>query len=89
LRQISRSGSFKRDYKKAEISNEDIKSLRGVINTIARRKKLNKKFRDHPLSGEWKGYHELHLKSDWLLIYKITKNELRLARLGSHSRLFG
>ncbi len=89
MRQIRRSGKFKRDYKKAAMSARDIETLRSVINTIAFGKKLNKKFRDHPLSGEWGGYRELHLKSNWLLIYKTTKKELRLARLGSHSQLFG
>ncbi len=89
MRQIRRSKRFKKDYNKAELTAGDIETLRGVINTIFSGEKLDKKFRDHPLSGIWNGYRELHLKPDWLLIYKITKDELRLARLGSHSHLFG
>jgi mRNA interferase YafQ len=44
---------------------------------------------DHPLSGDWAGYRDCHLKPDLQLIYKKTDdNVLRLARLGSHSELF-
>lgn len=46
--------------------------------------------RDHALSGDWTGYRECHVKPDLLLIYrKPDANTLRLARLGSHSELFG
>jgi mRNA interferase YafQ len=46
--------------------------------------------RDHDLSGDWAGYRECHIKPDLLLIYrKSDADTLRLARLGSHSELFG
>jgi len=46
--------------------------------------------RDHALSGNWSGYRECHIKPDLLLIYrKPDASTLRLARLGSHSELFG
>jgi mRNA interferase YafQ len=47
-------------------------------------------YRDHALVGDWSGYRECHLKPDVLLIYRKPDVEtLRLARLGSHSDLFG
>jgi len=46
--------------------------------------------RDHALAGEWAGYRECHLKPDLLLVYRKPDTQtLRLARLGSHSELFG
>lgn len=46
--------------------------------------------RDHALSGDCSNYRECHIKPDLLLIYrKADANTLRLARLGSHSELFG
>ena len=46
--------------------------------------------RDHALRGDWVGYRESHIKPDLLLIYrKPDPDNLRLARLGSHSELFG
>jgi mRNA interferase YafQ len=42
------------------------------------------------LSGDWAGYRECHVKPNLLLIYrKVDQDTLRLARLGSHSELFG
>jgi len=49
--------------------------------------------RDHDLTGDWHGYRKCHIKPDLLLIYRKIDNDeggiLRLARLGSHSQLFG
>ncbi|MFG7405636.1 type II toxin-antitoxin system YafQ family toxin [Klebsiella pneumoniae] len=51
---------------------------------------LDVRYRDHDLSGDWAGYRECHIKPDLLLIYrKSDADTLRLARLGSHSELFG
>jgi mRNA interferase YafQ len=45
---------------------------------------------DHELSGDWGGYRECHVKPDLLLIYrKPDAGTLWLARLGSHSEIFG
>ncbi|MBF1203051.1 MAG: type II toxin-antitoxin system YafQ family toxin, partial [Fusobacterium periodonticum] len=47
-------------------------------------------YRDHNLIGNYKGYRECHIESDWLLIYKIMENILilTLSRTGTHSELF-
>jgi mRNA interferase YafQ len=51
---------------------------------------LDARYRDHDFSGDWAGYRECHIKPDLLLIYrKSDADTLRLARLGSHSELFG
>jgi len=51
---------------------------------------LPERNRDHALSGNWTGYRECHIKPDLLLIYKKPSPKvLQLARLGSHSDLFG
>ena len=51
---------------------------------------LDGRCRDHALGGKWAGYRECHVKPDLLLIYrKVDGDILRLARLGSHSELFG
>jgi mRNA interferase YafQ len=49
---------------------------------------LAERFRDHPLSGEWAGFRDCHVKPDLVLIYEKPDDEtLRLVRLGSHSEL--
>jgi mRNA interferase YafQ len=44
---------------------------------------------DHELSGEWGGYRKCHVKPDLLIYRKPDAGTLWLARLGSHSEIFG
>jgi len=61
-----------------------------VLTALANDLPLEPRHRDHDLSGDWCGYRECHIKPDLLLIYRPTEEKvLRLARLGSHSELFG
>ena len=93
MRAIDRASSFKRDYKReakgqhrATLDSE----LKPVIVALVTDQLLAAKCRDHELNGDWKGYRECHVKPDLLLIYrKVDVDILRLARLGSHSALFG
>jgi mRNA interferase YafQ len=45
-------------------------------------------YSDHPLKGDWKGFRDLHIEPDWLLLYRVEGTELQLARTGAHSDLF-
>lgn len=61
-----------------------------ILVALATDQPLDARYRDHDLSGDWAGYRECHIKPDLLLIYrKSDADTLRLARLGSHSELFG
>ena len=85
---IFRTNSFKKDYKK--LSNKDKDLLKSVITTLAKGEKLDKKYKDHKLIGNYLGCNECHIKPDLLLIYRIDNEilELALVRVGSHSKLF-
>ena len=83
--------AFKKDLKKSKKQGKDIDLLEEVITNLQKELPLEKKFKDHNLIGNWRGYRECHLEPDWLLIYKVKSAKvklLRLARLGSHSELF-
>ena len=83
--------AFKKDLKKSKKQGRDIPLLEEIIDNLQKELPLQKKFKDHNLIGNWKGYRECHLEPDWLLIYKVESGKvklLRLARLGSHSELF-
>lgn len=85
------SSQFKKDLKKISKQSKQRDKIDTVIETLIHEKPLAKKYRDHELIGNWKGYRECHIESDWLLIYKIIHGKvklLRLARTGSHSELF-
>ncbi|MGV3547718.1 MAG: type II toxin-antitoxin system YafQ family toxin [Pedobacter sp.] len=51
---------------------------------------LDKKYKAHKLSGNYKDNWECHIKSDLLIIWiEITsESQIKLIRLGSHSDLF-
>ncbi len=51
---------------------------------------LEEKYRDHDLTGNYKGCRECHVEPDWLLIYEVVDDVLvlMLYRVGSHSELF-
>jgi mRNA interferase YafQ len=94
MRTIERATAFKRDYKRVKATphhSKDVDTLvSSVIALLLVDQALPESNRDHPLSGEWAGYRECHIKPDLLLIYrKPDTDTLRLARLGSHSELFG
>jgi mRNA interferase YafQ len=93
MRTIERSSAFRRDYKReargrhrATLDDDVVP----VLEALANDGPLEPRYRDHELSGDWSGYRECHIKPDLLLIYKESDEDtLRLARLGSHSELFG
>ena len=83
------SSQFKRDRRLCIKRGYDMNLLSVVVNTLRAPASLSPQNRAHSLSGNWMGYQECHISTDWLLIYRIEGNELRLARTGTHSDLFG
>lgn len=65
--------------------------FRKVINLLVNQEQevLKTKYKDHALQGNWKGFRELHIQPDWLLIYKINGKKLilTLVRTGSHDKI--
>ncbi len=83
-----RSGRFKRDVRRAERRGKDMAKLKTVLLLLLEEKTLPASYNDHPLRGDWKGFRDLHIEPDWLLLYRIEDNELQLARTGTHADLF-
>lgn len=85
--EIQRTSLFKKDYKRVQKRGCDIELLKEVIIKLANGEELPPKNKDHSLSGDWEGYRECHIQSDWLLIYRIIDNKLilSLTRTGTHS----
>ena len=88
--QVKFSNRFKNDLKLAKKQNKSLEKLFIAIEKLANLEKLDDKYKDHSLLGEYKGLRECRIEPDWLLIYYIENNTLTLvlARLGSHSDLF-
>jgi len=88
VRSLIRSAQFRRDVKLAQRRGKDLSKLRELILLLAEDQPLPPRYKDHPLSGDWKHYRDCHIESDWLLIYKIEGDDLYLVRTGTHSDLF-
>jgi addiction module toxin, RelE/StbE family len=84
------TGQFRKDYKLAKKRGLDIPLLEAVIDTLLEEKPLDEKHHDHALTGNYVGFRECHIQPDWLLIYRVERDELVLiaARTGTHSDLF-
>lgn len=87
---IKFTSQFKKDLKLAKKQNKDLSKLYFVIDLLAKGKHLEARYRDHELTGNYKGTRECHIEPDWLLIYEYMNDVLvlMLYRLGSHSELF-
>lgn len=82
--------AFKKDYKRIKKRGYDMRLLEKVITMLAEDQQLPAEYRDHNLSGDYKGCRECHIAPDWLLVYEIQKKELilYLTRTGTHSDIF-
>ena len=93
MREIEWSTAFKKDIRR-EGKGQNLPALNAalpnVLTALAGDVLLPAKYKDHKLTGEWGGYRSCHIKPDLILIYEKTGDEmLKLARLGSHSELYG
>lgn len=62
-----------------------------MITLLAMDEVLPDKNKDHALTGNWFGHRELHILSDWLLVYRMEGGFLAptLTSTGTHNDLFG
>lgn len=81
---------FAKDLEKYEKKGKDLEKIYAVMDLIEERKPIPQKYKDHALGGIWKGYRELHIESDWLLIYKLSDdgNTVFYARVANHDKAF-
>ena len=87
---ISYTNQFLKDLELMKRRNLPKPELDEVVRLLSHEQPLSLKYKDHALKGYFSGYRECHIRPDWLLIYKIDKQNLILAltRTGTHSDLF-
>lgn len=83
---------FDNDVKRLKKKHYDIDGLREPLQALMddNTDLLKTKYSDHELKGDWKGFRELHVESDLLLVYYVDDSvvSLVLVRLNSHKILF-
>lgn len=87
---IKFTNAFKKSYKLMKKRGLDVSLLDNVVDILRQGKKLDEKYRDHSLGGNYQDFRECHIKPDWLLIYLLENDILTLTLVdtGSHSDLF-
>ncbi len=86
---ISFSNTFNKDLKRIKKRGYDLALMSVVVAKLQAGEALDAKYKDHSLTGNWKGYRECHILPDWLLVYRIDNDMLMLvlSRTGTHSDL--
>ncbi|MCR5040850.1 MAG: type II toxin-antitoxin system YafQ family toxin [Clostridia bacterium] len=84
------TSAFKKSYKLMKKRGLDLSELDCVVDLLRQGVELDKKYRDHALTGSFSGFRECHIRPDWLLIYLIENDVLTLTLVdtGSHADLF-
>ena len=77
-----------RDKKSGHYSEEDFELLKMMISDLQNGQEIDKKFKRHPLKGTMKGFESIHLKGDWILIFKVDDEFLNLVMLGKHTQVY-
>lgn len=85
---LSQTSQFKKDLKKQVKRGKDPQKILEVVKILLDGCDLPEKYKDHALIGRWVHRRDCHIEPDWILIYRIEKEELRLERTGTHSDLF-
>lgn len=89
---VKYTSNYKKNLKKMIKQGKDIDKLLDVVDLLANKEKLSKRYKNHRLNNN-KNYsecYECHIEPDWLLIYQYSHIELILVLVntGSHSELF-
>ncbi len=91
MRKIRPTGAYRRDVKREikgvyKLTLADL--INPVIDALADDAVLDDRYRDHAMTGNWKGARNCHVKPDLILLYQKPDNDsLLLIRLGSHAEL--
>ena len=77
-----------RDKKSGQYSEKDFSVLKSLITSLQNQDKIDQKYKTHPLKGELKEFESIHIKNNWLLIYKIDEQYLNLVMIGKHTQVY-
>ena len=84
--------SFKKDIERLKRSgkypSKVFNEIKEVIAKLQNKKFIDPKYKRHPLIGNLKGYEAVHIRSDLIMVYKITKTHLILAMIGKHTKVY-
>ena len=80
---ISYTKSFRKDCKVLRKRSWDIEKLDDLV------KKLILVKNGHMLKGHFRGKKECHVGFDWIVIYEMSRDTIKLPRTGTNSEILG
>ena len=79
---------FLKNWKKLEKKRYNKQELMEILQILKNDEYIPARYHDHALSGNYKGYRECHIRSNWLLLYKTTEAAVSFVATGAHDDLF-
>ena len=80
---ISYTKSFRKDCKVLRKRSWDVGKLDDLVKNLILAKN------GHMLKGHFKGKKECHVGFDWIVIYELSSDAIKLLRTGTHSEILG
>lgn len=82
--------AYKKSYKHTKKRGLNLKLLDDVVEALRQGHKLDAKYHDHALHGNWEGFRECYIQPDWLLVYLVENDILilPLVETGTHVDIF-
>ena len=78
---ISYTKSFRRDRKVLRKRSWDVEKLDDLVKNLILAKN------GHMLKGQFKGKKECHVGFDWIVIYEMSRDVIKLLRTGTHAEV--
>lgn len=79
---------FEKELEMQKRRGKDLQKFVEIARKLVNEEKLDLKYRNHKLVGNFNGRWECHIEPDWLIIYTKNEKEIIFERTGSHADLF-
>lgn len=88
MRDVVYLPALKKNQARMTRRGKNVQKLIDAVALLAIKGSLPSRYRAHKLQGEYLGYWECHMETDWLLVYALTEDTVIVYRTGSHTDLF-
>jgi mRNA interferase YafQ len=86
---LQQTKTYRKDLRRIQRRSKNLSKLNQILRCIQQGRPLLPKHQIHVLLiGKYNNAFELHIEADWLLVYHLANNCLRLIRTGTHSDIF-
>jgi mRNA interferase YafQ len=92
MRDIRLDKNFQKDIERDKLSGKyseaDFALLKSIISDLQNNYLIAPQHKRHPLKGDMREYECIHIKNDWLLVFKVDAISLKLAMIGKHTQVY-